>query len=62
MAFVTGGERGIYNILFLNGTYSVADVNGSLTFGGTFAARQAIGSLPGQAVPEPARGASSPPD
>lgn len=54
MAFVTGGEPGIYNILFLNGAYSVADVNGSLTFGGTFTATQAIGSLPGPAVPEPA--------
>ena len=49
MAFVTGGEPGIYNILFLNGAYSVADVNGSLTFGGTFTATQAIGSLPGPA-------------
>jgi len=42
------------DIPFLNGAYSLGDVNGSLTFGGTFTAAQAIGSLPGPAVPEPA--------
>ncbi len=55
MAFVTGANPGIYDILFLDGAYSVAEDGGTLTFGGTFTATQAIGSQPGpSAIPEPA--------
>jgi hypothetical protein len=53
LGFQSFGDPGFYDILFLNGSYGVLDVNGILTSGGTFTAEEQVGG-PGAPAPEPA--------